>query len=124
MCHWLNLGGVIGAVLGMTIVVGMAVAGDRHAGTVLSVSADRLVLEELGAAGNVQRLTLRLTPDTAVMLSVRNEHPEDFYHIFTTTSISAVDIKPGDFVVVELNGRWNTVADSVTVTLQKPAGSR
>jgi hypothetical protein len=124
MRNWLNVGGLMCAVLGTTIVAGVAVAGVRHAGTVLSVSADHLVLEELGAAGKMQRLTLQLTPDTKIMLSVRNEHPEDFYHIFTTTSISAVDIKPGDFVVVELNERRNTVADSVTVTLRKPAGLR
>lgn len=121
--RWLKLSSGVCAVLVMMVVVTVAGAAGRHSGTVISVSSNRLVLDELGAAGKEQRLTLRLTPDTKVMLTVRNEKAEDFDHVFTTTSISAADIKPGDFVVVELSG-GRKVADSVTVTLRKSAAAR
>jgi hypothetical protein len=69
--------------------------------------------------GKERQVTVRLGPETKIVVSTRDEHPEDLEHLFKTSPVTAADIKPGNCVVVELSGRPKAPADSVTVTLQK-----
>ena len=50
----------------------------------------------------------------------RLDHPEDFQHVFKDAPIGLSDLKPGDFVVVELvKAGQENLADLVMVTLQR-----
>ena len=101
-------------------------AGVRHAGTVLMVdaSAGTLTLEEYWVNGQRRALKVRITPDTQVVLSERNEMFKELTDTFITTPIRAKDLRIGDFVVVEL---VDTVPDNlaslVMVTHPAAAGS-
>jgi hypothetical protein len=74
-----------------------APAGARHAGTVLTVdaSAGIMALEEYWINGQRRVLKIRITPDTRVVLSERNEMFRDLTDTFTTTPIHARDLKAG-----------------------------
>jgi len=103
-----------------------APAGVRHAGTVLMVdaSAGIMALEEYWINGQRRVLKVRITPDTQVVLSERNEMFRDLTDTFTTTPIHVRDLKIGDFVVVELVGTApDNVASLVMVTHPAIAGS-
>jgi hypothetical protein len=103
-----------------------APAGVRHAGTVLTVdaSAGIMALEEYWINGQRRVLKIRITPDTRVVLSERNEMFRDLTDTFTTTPIHARDLKIGDFVVVELvDTAPDNVASLVMVTHPATAGS-
>src|SRR5262245_5303588 len=91
-------------------------AGERHAGIVLSVAADHLVIDELGRAGKAHQLRVAVTPRTRIILSQRDpEEPE-----FTDTPIPLVQVKKGDFVGVDTSREGSTlVAASITVTLRQ-----
>ena len=105
---------------------GAAPAGMRHAGTVLmvDVSAGSLVLDEYWVGGQRRALKVRITPDTQVVLSERNELFKDLTGTFTTTPMRARDLKAGDFVVVQLlDTAPDSVASLVMVTLPAAGGS-
>jgi hypothetical protein len=103
-----------------------APAGVRHAGTLLLVdgSAAVLTLEEYWVNGQRRELKVRITPDTKVVLSERNEQFTELTDTFTTTPIRAGDLKSGDFVVVELTETAaENLASLVMVTRSAAAGS-
>jgi len=79
-----------------------------------------LVIDEIGANAKEQRLRLRLAPGAQLVMSERDEHPEDLQRAFKEVPIGLSDVNPGDFVVVELvkEGKEN-LADLVMVTLRR-----
>ncbi len=97
-------------------------AAERHAGTVVAVdpTAETLVIDELVANGTPRSLRVRLGPQARITLSERNDKVEDLEHVFSDTTLTLAEIRPGDFVVVELaeSGKQKTVATAVTVTLR------
>ena len=100
----------------------VATGAERHSGSVVAVDAATrtLVIDEIGANAKEQKLRLRLAPQAQLILSERNDHPEDFQHVFKEVPIGLSDLKPGDFVVVEVvkAGKEN-LADLVMVTLRR-----
>jgi hypothetical protein len=111
----LHLGLVL--LLPMTIVpVGELSAGERHAGLVLSVAADSLVIDELGRAGTAHKLHVTVTPRTSIIVSQRNPQAPEF----TDTPISLAEVKKGDFVGIDTSHEGSKlVAVSITVTLRQ-----
>ena len=103
-----------------------APGGVRHAGTLLIVdgSAGMLTLEEYWVNGQRRELKVRITRDTQVVLSERNERFTKLADTFITTPIRVSDLRSGDFVVVELadTGAEN-LASLVMVTRPAAAGS-
>src|SRR5207253_9132160 len=63
-------------------------AGDRHAGTVLSVGLDSLVVDELGRAGTPHMLYVTVTPRTSII--VPHRHPPAPELTDTPTSLAQV----------------------------------
>lgn len=115
----LLLGGV--AVVMLTPALVLAANGARHAGTVVSVDSksNTLVVDELGKAGKEEKLRLHVAPNARVVLSERVDQASDPQHTFKDTPIALGDVKPGDFVVVDVTGRGKAAtAESVTVTLR------
>ncbi len=101
-------------------------AGVRHAGTVLIVDASSgtLAIEEYWINGQRRVLKVRITPDTQIVLSERNEMFTALTDTFTTTPIHARDLRIGDFVVAELvNTAPGDVASLVMVTHPATVGS-
>lgn len=101
----------------------LASPADRHSGTVIKVDAQAgtLVLEEMAVAGKTRQLRVRVTVETRVVLSERIPESQvtDLRNPFRETSIKLSDIRPGDFVTVELREEGETaVASSVTVTVR------
>ena len=100
----------------------VATGAERHSGSVVAVDAATrtLVIDEIGANAKEQKLRLRLAPQAQLILSERNDHPEDFQHVFKEVPIGLSDLKPGDFVVVEVvkAGKEN-LADLVMITLRR-----
>jgi hypothetical protein len=91
-------------------------AGDRHAGTVLSVGLDSLVVDELGRAGTAHMLYVTVTPRTSIIVSQRNPQAPEF----TDTPISLAEVKKGDFVGIDTSREGSKlVAVSITVTLRQ-----
>ena len=111
----LHLGLVL--LLPMTIVpVGKLSAGERHAGIVLSVAADSLVIDELGRAGKAHQLRVTVTPRTRIILSQRD--PQELE--FTDTPISLAQVKKGDFVYLPpwcVHGIENTGTETLVVLI-------
>ena len=104
----------------------VAPAGMRHAGTVLVMggSAGTLILGEYWVNGQWRLLTVRITPDTQVVLSERDEMFKELTDTFTTTPIRARGLRIKDFVVVELvDTAPDNVASLVMVTHPETAGS-
>src|SRR5205814_3485328 len=64
-----------------------------------------LVIDEIGANAKEQRLRLRLAPGAQLVMSERDENPEDLQRAFKEVPIGLSDVNPGDFVVVELEVR-------------------
>jgi len=100
----------------------VATGAERHSGSVVAVDAATrtLVIDEIGANAKEQRLRLRLAPGAQLVMSERDEHPEDLQRAFKEVPIGLSDVNPGDFVVVELvkAGKEN-LADLVMVTLRR-----
>ena len=95
-------------------------AGDRHAGSVLSVAPDRLVVHEVGRAGEEQKLHVTITGKTRIIESRRNPVASGTQDAFTDQSISLAQIKQGDYVVVDASRQGTKlVAASITVTLRR-----
>ena len=107
------------AVIVLLAMSGVVTAGERHAGTVLAVdpAGHALKLDEFGLAAVRRTLDIKLAPDADVVLSERVEPVTDFNRVWRDTPISLGDVRPGDFVVVELGERPG-VADRVVVTLR------
>ncbi|MGH7316813.1 MAG: hypothetical protein ACREJS_11190 [Candidatus Rokuibacteriota bacterium] len=81
---------------------------------VLSVDprARALVLED-------GRRRVELAPDARVVLSERDDQPEDLSHPFKDTVIGLPDVRRGDYVVVEMRGpEGKELARSVVVTFR------
>jgi len=99
-------------------------AGPRHAGTVLAVDpqARTLVVDEFGANAERRALLVQVPATALVVLSQRNVTVRDFKDAFRDSSITLADIRPGDFVAVELSGD-SEKARLVMVTLRRTAGS-
>ena len=101
-------------------------SADRHSGTVIEVDAQAgtLVLEEMAVAGKTRQLQVRVTRETRVALSERlpDGQVTDLRNPFKETTLMLSDIRPGDFVTVELAGGGGKAAGSVMVTLR--GGSR
>jgi hypothetical protein len=69
-------------------------------------------------------LKIRITTDTQVVLSERNEMFRDLTDTFTMTPIHVRDLRIGDFVVVELvDTAPDNLASLVMVTHPAAAGS-
>ena len=103
-----------------------APAGVRHAGTVLMVdaSAGTLTLEEYWINGQRRVLRIRITTDTRVVLSERNEMFRDLTDTYTMIPIHAGELRIGDFVVVELvDTAPDNLASLVMVTHPAATGS-
>jgi len=103
-----------------------APAGMRHAGTVslMDGSTGTLTLDEYWVNGQRRELKVRITADTLVVRSERNEFFTGLTDMFTTTAIRARDLAIGDFVVVELvETAPENVASLVMVTLPATGGS-
>ena len=98
-------------------------AAERHSGTVVKADpqASVLVIEELGAAGKTQQLRVKVRAQTRLVLSERIPDSEvtDPAHPFKDTAIRLSDVRPGDFVVVEVTREGQApVASAVTVTFR------
>jgi hypothetical protein len=99
-------------------------AGGRRAGTVLAVDPQSriLVLDEFGANAERRAVRVQVPPQAVVLLSQRNKDGRDLTDSFRESTITLSDIRPGDFVVVELSSDPD-VARLVMVTLRGRAGS-
>jgi len=62
-----------------------------------------------------------VSPDAEVLVSEREEPVSNFYRPFRDTAISLAEVRPGDFVVVDV-GEKPGMADRVIVT-RRNAGS-
>jgi hypothetical protein len=103
----------------------LAGGGARHSGTVVAVDpqARTLILSELADGGKVQTLNIQIGPEARLVRSERLPEVADPEHPFKDTAIGIADLRPGDFVVVELSDAVKgPVADSVSVT--SPAGPK
>lgn len=101
----------------------LAGSAERHSGTVVAVdpNARTLALEELAAAGKTQQLKVSVPAQAQVVFSERipDHQVTDLRHPFRDTPIGLPDIRPGDFIVVELTEKGEkVVASSVTVTFR------
>jgi hypothetical protein len=99
-------------------------SGGRRAGTVLAVDPQSriLVLDEFGANAERRAVRVQVPPQAVVLLSQRNKDGRDLTDSFRESTITLSDIRPGDFVVVELSSDPD-VARLVMVTLRGRAGS-
>ena len=106
--------------LALGMAAGAVAAGERHAGSVVAVdtAGGGLVLDEFGVAGVRRTLTMRVAPNAEVLISEREEPVSNFYRLFKDTAISLAEVRPGDFVVVDV-GQQPGTADRVIVTHRK-----
>jgi hypothetical protein len=111
--------------IGMVMVIGGVVSAEgRHAGTVISVDAatGAMKVDELGLAAVRRTFDVTVAPNAEVVLVERVEPVRDLNHAWKSTPIRLGDVRPGDYVVVELGDQPGT-AQRVTVTLRGRAGS-
>lgn len=106
--------------LALGVTAGAAAAGERHAGSVVAVDAAGrgLTLDEFGVAAVRRTVKIRLAPDALILISEREEPATNLYRTFKDTPISLAEIRPGDFVVVDV-GKHPGVAERVVVTHRK-----
>lgn len=98
----------------------------RRAGTIVSVDPDArtLVVEEMGVAGKLQRVVMRVAVDARVVRSERSATREavDPSSPFAVTRIGLEGVIPGDFVVIESSaGAEAEVATRIDVTYRDGA---
>jgi hypothetical protein len=98
-------------------------SGERHSGTVTAVDpkARILIVEELAEEGKVKHLRVLVAPDAQLLLSERIPDREvtDFARLFRDTPLVLSQIRPGDFVNLDVERNGETlVARSITVTLR------
>jgi hypothetical protein len=86
------------------------------------VGSDSLVVDEVGRAGEEQKLHVTITPKTRIIESRRNPAASDAQDSFTDKTISLAEVEKGDYVVVDASQEGTKlVATSVTVTLRGSA---
>jgi hypothetical protein len=109
--------------LALGVTAGAGAAGERHAASVVAVDAagGGLVLDEFGVAGVRRTVKMSVAPNAEVLISEREEPVSNFYRPFKDMAISLAEVRPGDFVVVDV-GEKPGMADRVVVTHRK-AGS-
>jgi hypothetical protein len=99
---------VAGALQGGWAPAALAGSDARHDGVVeaVDVQVRKLTLSELAAAGAKQTLKLEVSPDARIVRSepLPADQVTDLERPFKDTPIDLADIRPGDFVVVELPG--------------------
>jgi hypothetical protein len=88
---------------------------DKHHATY--VEGANNAIEQLDEARHKGDFTRLGAPDADVVLSERVEPVTDFSRVWRDTPISLGDVRPGDFVVVELGERPG-MTDRVVVTLR------
>jgi hypothetical protein len=96
-----------------------AASATRHDGTVeaVDVATGRLVIREYGARARAFDFPVHVSADARIVVSQRNERASDVQHAFIETPVRLADIKPGDFVLVDVTGRGaHARAHSVVVT--------
>jgi hypothetical protein len=103
------------------VALGPCAEAARRAGTIVSVDpgARTLVVEEMGVAGKLQRVVMRVAADARVVRSERSAAREavDPSSPFAVTPIRLDGVIPGDFVVIESSsGEQAEIATSVDVT--------
>jgi hypothetical protein len=105
-------------------IVGVVGAEGRHAGTVVSVdpATGAIKVDELGLAAVRRTLDVLVLRSAEVVLVERVEPVRDLNHAWKSTPIRLEDVRPGDYVVVEIGEQPGT-AQRVTVTLRARAGS-
>jgi hypothetical protein len=110
------------AVLALALAAADVSAAERRAGSVIAVDAAGrgLTLDEFGVAGVRRTVQMNIAPDAEVVISEREEPVTNFYRPFRDTVISLAEVRPGDFVVLEIGDRPG-IADRVIVT--RNAGS-
>src|SRR5262249_6350275 len=97
--------------------------GNRHAGSVLSVGPDSLVIHKVGRAGEEQKLHVTITRKTRIIESRRNPAASDVQDAFIDERISLAEIQKGDYVVIDASReRTKFVAASISVTLRHETG--
>ena len=105
--------------LALGVMAGAVAAGQRHAGSVVAVdAAGGLILDELGVAGVRRTLKMSVAPNAEVLISEREEPVSNLYRPFKDTVISLAEVRPGDFVVVDV-GEEPSMVDRVIVTHRK-----
>lgn len=101
----------------------LADTAGRHDGVVKAVDprSGVVTLSEMVAGGRRRTLRIQVPPDTRIVRSERlpDGRVRDLAHPFQDRSIGVADIRPGDFLVVELAkpGKPDT-ARSMVVTLE------
>jgi hypothetical protein len=121
----------VATVVGLTLAVldGAALASSaaRHSGTVVSVDpgARTIEIQESVEEGQMRRRRVVLAGDAKVIVSERIPANQitDLHAPFRERSVTLAELRPGDFVVVELAERGGHVARSVTVTLPAAAAA-
>jgi hypothetical protein len=113
------------ALLAIAIAVSVSepvIAGQRHAGTVVSVDSatGALKVDELGLAAVRQTLDLSVAPNADIALVERVEPVVDFDRAWKRTPLRLADVRPGDYVVVEIGDTPGAVR-RLTVTLRAAA---
>jgi len=116
------MAGVMACCAVATLALGMMAspseAGERHAGTVLSIDPDGrlLMLDEMGANAVRRTQAIRLSPSVTVLRSERDVFAVDFDKLYPTVPMELSDLRPGDFVVIEM-GDNRAEATRLVVTL-------
>ena len=89
-------------------------------GAVIAVDAvgRGLKLDEFGVAASRRSVEFRLAADAEFVISEREEPVTNFSQMFRESPIGLADIRPGDFVVVEV-GAQPGVAARVLVTQRR-----
>jgi hypothetical protein len=95
---------------------------ERHSGTVMAVDprAATVTIEELVEDGRARTLTVQVPAQARVVLS-EPMRPDTFTsagELFRDTPLSLGDVRPGDFVVLEMDGAGSRVASAVVITLR------
>ena len=81
-------------------------------------AAGGLILDEFGVAGVRRTLKMSVAPNAEVLISEREEPVSNFYRPFKDSVISLAEVRPGDFVVVDV-GEEPSMVDRVIVTHRK-----
>ena len=114
---------VAGALQGGWAPAALAGSDARHDGVVeaVDVQVRKLTLSELAAGGAKQTLTVQVSPDARIVRSepLPADQVTDLERPFKDTPIDLADIRPGDFVVVQLSGTAkNPAVSSLMVTFE------
>jgi hypothetical protein len=104
-----------------------AQTGERHSGTVVSVdpAARSILVKELVQEGRPRQLVVRVPSGASVVVSDRipDEQVTRFEAVFVERPIDLVDVRPGDFIVIEGKTRGDTAAAGKVIVTLRPTGS-